>query len=284
MNIEDQVAVLFARANPVPSLDLLDPIDPVDIGALRDESERSSAMSEVKTIEPKREDSNRRRFAPGLALAGVMVVVAIAAFALANRNPTPVASPAETATSFLNARNSHDAETMTALLADDVVWVPGGELLMDATNIPAAVEFERITGADYEFTCANDGPSQVRCPYTLESDLSRALGIPTRARCVLPLRDRGRTDRKSRKRRRAANSAMGTPWLPSATGCLRIIRKSATLPTPISASSSRNNWRSGNNTFPSSSPRSRTKHTQRRRPRGRTIVPVADPFLEAAIA
>ena len=63
MNIEDQVAVLFARANPVPSLDLLDPIDPVDIDALRDESERSSAMSEVKTIEPRREDSNRRRFA-----------------------------------------------------------------------------------------------------------------------------------------------------------------------------------------------------------------------------
>ena len=90
MNIEDQVAVLFARANPVPSLDLLDPIDPVDIDALRDESERSSAMSEVKTIEPKREDSNRRRFAPGLALAGVIVVVAVAAFALANRNPTPV--------------------------------------------------------------------------------------------------------------------------------------------------------------------------------------------------
>ena len=67
---------------------------------------------------------------------------------------------------------------MTALLADDVVWVPGGELLMDATNIPAAVEFERITGADYEFTCANDGPSQVRCPYILENDLSRALAFP----------------------------------------------------------------------------------------------------------
>ena len=178
MNIEDQVAVLFARANPVPSLDLLDPIDPVDIDALRDESERSSAMSDVKTIEPKREDSNRRRFGPGLALAGVMVVVAIGAFALANRNPTPVASPAEIATSFLNARNSHDAEAMTALLADDVVWVPGGEFVMDATNVPAAVEFERITGADYEFTCANDGPSQVRCPYTLESDLSRALAFP----------------------------------------------------------------------------------------------------------
>ncbi|MET0565167.1 MAG: hypothetical protein ABW021_01815 [Acidimicrobiia bacterium] len=180
MTIEDQVAVLFARENPVPSLDLLDPIDPVDIGALRDESERSGAMSEVKTFEPKREDSNRRRFAPGLALAGVIVVVAVAAFALANRNPTPVASPVEIATSFLDARNSHDAEAMTSLLADDVVWVPGGELLMDATNVPAAVEFERITGADYEFTCANDGPSQVRCPYTLENHLSRALGFPPR--------------------------------------------------------------------------------------------------------
>ena len=177
MTIEDQVAVLFARENPVPSLDLLDPIDPVDIGALRDKSERSGAMSEMKTFEPKREDSNQRRFAPGLALAGVVIVVAIVALALANRNPTPVASPVEIATSFLDARNSHDAEAMTALLADDVVWVPGGELLMDATNIPAAVEFERITGADYEFTCANDGPSQVRCSYLLENHLSRALGF-----------------------------------------------------------------------------------------------------------
>ena len=101
MNIEDQVAVLFARANPVPSLDLLDPIDPVDIGALRDKSERSSAMSEVKTIEPEREGSDRRRFAPGLALAGVMVVVA--AFALANRSPAPVAGPVGIAEAYIVA-------------------------------------------------------------------------------------------------------------------------------------------------------------------------------------
>jgi hypothetical protein len=177
VNIEDQVAVLFARANPVPSLDLLDPIDPVDIGALRDESERSSAMSEVKTIEPKREGSDRRRFAPGLALAGVMVVVAVAAFALANRSPAPVAGPVGIAEAYMFAMNEHDVDTVLSLLADDAVV----ESDWDQTNLgelPARIEFERIIGMTYHWdACSEDASGQVRCPYQGSDHLSRALGV-----------------------------------------------------------------------------------------------------------
>ena len=177
MNIEDQVAVLFARANPVPSLDLLDPIDPVDIGALRDKSERSSAMSEVKTIEPKREGSDRRRFATGLALAGVMVVVAVAAFALANRSPAPVAGPVGIAEAYMVAMNEHDVDTVLSLLADDAVV----ESDWDQTNLgdlPARIEFERILGSTYDSdTCIEVEPGAVHCPYSGTNHLSRALGV-----------------------------------------------------------------------------------------------------------
>ena len=60
MNIDDQIAALLAGANPVPSLGLLDPIPPVDIDALT-QSERSSVMTEIKTIEPEKEKGHVAR-------------------------------------------------------------------------------------------------------------------------------------------------------------------------------------------------------------------------------
>jgi hypothetical protein len=178
MTIEDQIAAMFARANPVPSLDLLDPIDTMDIDHLTSHSERSSVMSEIHTIEPELDQPPARRPVGALVAAGVMVVAAaVVIVALANREPEVAATPVEIAESFLEARNAHNAEAMSELLADDAVFVPGEELLMNEDNLPAAAEFEEITGWTHEVqSCVEDFPSRVRCNYAMENDLGRALG------------------------------------------------------------------------------------------------------------
>ena len=75
MNYEDQVAALFANANPVPSLDLLDPVEALDMEHLAYLSERSSVMTDVETEEMKPEGPGRRaRIAFGVAMAVIAVV------------------------------------------------------------------------------------------------------------------------------------------------------------------------------------------------------------------
>jgi hypothetical protein len=179
VNIEDHVAGLFARANPVPSLDLLDPIETVDIDALRNESERSSSMSGVQTIEP--QVAPRRQRVAGLVAAAALVVIAIGVvIALANQPPEVAASPVQVAEAFMEARNAHDAEAMAGLLADDVVHDPGGELVWSPNNLSEAAHFEQITAWVYDFTCVEGGPTQARCAYTQETNLGNALGIVSR--------------------------------------------------------------------------------------------------------
>lgn len=184
MTIDDQVAALFARANPVPTLDLLDPIDPVEIDALT-RSERSSAMTDIKTIEPGREKSNGRRPIPGLVLAGAIFAATIGlVLIMVNREPDVAASREDIAEAFLEARNIHDAEAMSSLLADDALLVD--DQLLDAGQtapdvvakdvLAGLVELERVTGRTYAFeSCVEDSPNQARCTVVLEDDMSRAL-------------------------------------------------------------------------------------------------------------
>jgi len=198
VNIESQVAVLFARANPVPSLDLLDPIDQMDIDALRDESERSSMMNEIQTVEPEKEKPNVRRPIPGLVLAGVMVAATIGlVLIMVNREPDVAASPVEIAEAFLEARVVHDAEAMSTLLADDALLVD--DQVLDAGQdgpdvlaedfLPGLVEFERITDRTYTFeVCVEDSQAQASCTVALEDDMSRALGVdPFNARFLFDI-------------------------------------------------------------------------------------------------
>ncbi len=105
MTIEDQVAAIFARANPVPSLAQFDPIELVDIDRLTDQSERSSEMSELQSIEPELDKQPKQRPIIGLVAAGIIVVAAaVAVIVFANRSPEVVASPVDVAESFLEAR------------------------------------------------------------------------------------------------------------------------------------------------------------------------------------
>ena len=91
MTIEDQIVALFASANPVPSLDVFDAVEPLDIDRLEGRPERSSAVTDTKTDKVMVEEPARwRRLAPVLAIP-LVVVVALAL--LANRESTVAALP-----------------------------------------------------------------------------------------------------------------------------------------------------------------------------------------------
>jgi hypothetical protein len=81
---EDQIAALFANANPVPSLDVLDPVEPLDMDRLEKRVERSRGMTDTKTHRVKVDGPGRwRRIAPVLAIP---VIVLVALLILVNRN------------------------------------------------------------------------------------------------------------------------------------------------------------------------------------------------------
>ena len=121
MTNEDQIAALFAKANPVPSLDLLDPVEALDMERLAHPSARSSEMTDVETIQPKKEEGPRwPRVALGLAIA----VVAVVTLGILLNNESEVASPtttestptstAVTATALVDALNLFEAGTYSA--------------------------------------------------------------------------------------------------------------------------------------------------------------------------
>ena len=84
MTNEDQIAALFADANPVPSLDVFDPVEPLDMDRLEKRSERSRGMTDTKTDKAKVQGPDRwRRLAPILIIP-VIAVIAVAI--LVNRN------------------------------------------------------------------------------------------------------------------------------------------------------------------------------------------------------
>ena len=93
MKTEGQVMALFAKANPVSSLDLLDPVEALDTEHLAHLSARSSEMTEVKTDEMKPEGPGR---GPRLALAVAMGVIAVAALGLLLNNESELAAPSTT--------------------------------------------------------------------------------------------------------------------------------------------------------------------------------------------
>lgn len=84
MTNEDQIAALFANANPVPSLDVFDPVEPLDMDRLEKRPERSSAMTDTKTDRLRVEGPDRwRRLVPVLAIP---VIVLVALLIFVNRN------------------------------------------------------------------------------------------------------------------------------------------------------------------------------------------------------
>jgi hypothetical protein len=179
---DEEVAVMYARANPVPSLDLLDPFDPVDIDHLIAESERSSNnMSEIRTIEPKLEPARSRPVAGVAAVVALVVAGIVVVIALANRQPEVVdTTPQGIAEAFMAALNDHDADALVSLLADDVVIEFGPDTVEGYR--PQIEQWQALGWTWEDVACAEAPPTDtqppvVRCAYAFSNDLTRAVGV-----------------------------------------------------------------------------------------------------------
>lgn len=176
MSSEDQVVALFAKANPVPSLSMLDPVEPVDVGHLIHRSERSSEMLDVKTAETPERVSRRRRFAPALVLG----LITFATLAILVGRPGPLASPIDVANAHMEARANLDTERALSLFAGDATVREEGFGLEEYSDLWAwyrSIGWEwEPDGCEQRSTSENGG--LVRCTYQFENDMSRALDHP----------------------------------------------------------------------------------------------------------
>lgn len=173
MTTEDQIVAMFAKANPVPSLDLLDPVEPVDLGHLTDPSERSSAMTEVKT-EAKEEVGGRK---PRLVAVLAVTAIALVALAILLTRDGGVASPESVANAYMEARENLDAEAALTLFASDAEV---NEEEFDFSQMPALFAWYRASNWNWtpgECTISSgEVETLARCSYVFENDWTRALG------------------------------------------------------------------------------------------------------------
>ncbi len=108
MTNEDQIAALFAEANPVPSLDMLDPLEPLAIDPLESPSQRSSVMTDLKTDKSKVVAPAKW---PRVALLAGIPVLLVAVLVFLGDTASNVATPAAPA-----------ASVTTAPLTDTTTW------------------------------------------------------------------------------------------------------------------------------------------------------------------
>jgi hypothetical protein len=175
MTNEDQVVALFARANPVPSLDLLDPIEDLDMEHPAHLSARSSVMTEVETIEPKKEE--RQRW-PRVALGLAMAVIAVAALGILVNRESGVASPESIGDAFMTALADHDGDAALELLAEDARY----KGLSPLSDLPLALDLDRAIGEEITNQGCEEVPTDgdgtlVDCRFMVDGDIPRALGI-----------------------------------------------------------------------------------------------------------
>jgi len=78
---------------------------------------------------------------------------------------------------FMEARDNWDGATLEALFAPDAT-IAGLEFVDSPDQYPALAEFERATGTRYlDPRCTAGTPDRVVCRYSLENDVTRALGV-----------------------------------------------------------------------------------------------------------
>ncbi len=175
MITEDQVVAMFAKANPVPSLDLLDPVEPLDPGHLEDRSERSRGMTELKTTEEHETAPRRPRWLVP-ALAAVVIAVAIGMF-MTSRGPQIVATPVDKATAFWVAVADGDRETATSYL--DPTAAESGEANTYGRAQTLEGQFEWYEAVGFEWAldeCIETDQGNVECTVAGSNDWSDALG------------------------------------------------------------------------------------------------------------
>jgi hypothetical protein len=193
MTFEDQVVALFANANPVPSLDLLDPIEPLDIDHLTGPSDRSRTMTEIRTIDEKDTPPRRPWLVPAVITVGIgFVIIPI----LINALPSVSSTPAEqVANAFMTAVNEHDGAAIRAMWAEE-----SNQDERDPDEWPAITEFDRVVGLQAtDVDCVELAPISfpdgtaaivVECASKLQHDLVTALGLEaTQATTVVYVAD-----------------------------------------------------------------------------------------------
>jgi hypothetical protein len=192
VNIEDQVAALFVKANPVPSLDLLDPIELMDVDSLRDRSERSREVTEVETIQPSATQRKGRWWIPALATFAVIAVLVPVAMRAQLFDANRMTPSEEVAWAYVNALNAYDREGILELYAPDAT-ADG----LDPAEVFESVEFVGAIGWGYhDVACAEEpeavtGGTAVACTMNIQSDWGRALALDPIAANVLIVVDDG---------------------------------------------------------------------------------------------
>jgi hypothetical protein len=180
VTIEDQAAALFARANPVPSVDLLDPIEPVDIDSIRTRSAPRGELTEPKTFQTTASRLGWRRLAPAMAMIAILVVAVPVLI-----NVTPLAAnptrAEQVANGFMAAINEHDGTAIRGMYA-----LEDQELMWNPDLWPAVTELNQALGFEYtDVHCVERPPisyagreaTPVECSWTLQQDLTKALGL-----------------------------------------------------------------------------------------------------------
>jgi hypothetical protein len=171
---EDQVVVMFAKANPVPSLDLLDPIESVDLGHLTDEIERSGEMTEVKT--EKQQVSPQRPAWLMPALATLAIVTAIGLF-MASRGPQIAATPVDRATAFWVAVADGDAEAAISYVDPTVAESGEANIYGRAHSLEGQFAWYEAVGFQWTLDeCIETDQGQVECTVAGSNAWSDALG------------------------------------------------------------------------------------------------------------
>lgn len=178
-----QIDRLIRDANPVLDLDALEPID---TAVLLQEIPGREAMQTYERIHI---DAPVRRRRPvrhlGWAITvGVVLVGLLVGMSIRDVRVAAVSNAAaETATSFLEARQIWDAETALGYLADDaLVSIPPAR---SVDEIPMELAMRQAIGWIYEVDSCSvveahrlvDGTRRVLCSVTHHNDLSRALGV-----------------------------------------------------------------------------------------------------------
>jgi hypothetical protein len=195
MTNDDQVAQLFAHANPVPSLDWLTEADQVDIGT---DTNLEGSRGMITTTTKHEKAPRPKRSLIAAAVAGVVIVAVALPLLLTNGNDADVASSPETvAQSFIDGVISLDAQPLEGLLSEDATAMyldTFGYNEEQPGSVSGLWEWGNIYGMTYTSEgcrasnntggpSPSDPPADGRvsfftCDYQMENDWIKALDQP----------------------------------------------------------------------------------------------------------
>jgi hypothetical protein len=197
VSAEDQVVALFGKANPVPTLDLLDPIEPVTIDSLTDQPERGREMRELKVRDSDGVTMDRTRSRGPLVAAGVAVVVILVGIVVfASRRMPDLATPVGRATAFWEAVSVDDREGAISYLDPEQVESGVVNLFGRAHTIEGQFEWYEAVGFRWDLEkCIETAQESIECTVTGRNDWSDAIGIdPVRGTYFMEFGENGITN------------------------------------------------------------------------------------------